>query len=252
MAPMNSTLTEGLRILELLASSAQPHALGELAQRLDLPKSRVHRLLQTWRDAGYVEQDEDRRYRIGLAPLALSHAWLARNPLRQAALPILHEGSQATGLDWVLVLRHRDAVLVAAGIYPDGRRLDAASSLGARLSLHASASGKCLLAWLDDAERARLLAAHPPQPITPRTLTTREALDADAALVRRRGWAWNDSENGEGVGSLAVALDASAPTAFLGLSGPRAVVAARVEDLSRQLLSLRDRLIAQLAPTAIA
>jgi DNA-binding IclR family transcriptional regulator len=249
---MNNTLTQGIRLLELLAESVEPHALSALAERLDLPKSQVHRLLQTWREAGYVEQDDDRRYRIGLAPLALSRAWLARHPLRQAALPILHEGSQATGLDWVLALRHRDQVLVVASIHPDGRRLDPTANLGTRLSLHASASGKCLLAWVAAEERARLLAAQPPVPITARTLTTVAALEADAALVRQRGWAWNDGENGEGVGSLAVALNPAAPDAFIGLSGPRAMLAARVEPLASDLMLRRDRLAAQLIPTAVA
>lgn len=242
---MNNTLSNGVRLLEHLAATAQAHGLGEVAQALDLPKSHVHRLLRSWCELGYVEQAPDRRYRIGLGPLVLSQALLAHHHLRAAALPVLHEGCQTTGLDWVLAQRHRDQVLIVAALYPDGRRLDPASSIGSRLSLHASASGKCLLTWLDPEERRHLLNDHPLEQLTARTLTSLDALERDAAAARARGWAWNDGESSDGVASLAVPIPgATAPTFFLGLAGPRGVVAARVDDLAKHLMAQRDRLVA--------
>ena len=47
-------------IIELLADGASEMPLGEIAERLDLPKSGAHRLLATLVDLGWAEQDRER------------------------------------------------------------------------------------------------------------------------------------------------------------------------------------------------
>ena len=85
---MNNTLANGLALLAELSATAQAHSVTELAGRLRVPKSHAHRLLQTLVEIGYAVQDGDRRYRIGLEPLAISKALLANHPLRIAAMPL--------------------------------------------------------------------------------------------------------------------------------------------------------------------
>src|SRR5207244_626541 len=46
-----------LGIIELLADGAREMPLGEIAERLALPKSGAHRLLTTLVDLGWAEQD---------------------------------------------------------------------------------------------------------------------------------------------------------------------------------------------------
>ena len=48
-----------LSIIELLADGAREMPLGEIAERLDLPKSGAHRLLATLVGLGWAEQDDD-------------------------------------------------------------------------------------------------------------------------------------------------------------------------------------------------
>ena len=51
-----------LGILELLAEGASALSLGEIAERLALPKSGAHRLLATLVDLGWAEKETERGY----------------------------------------------------------------------------------------------------------------------------------------------------------------------------------------------
>jgi IclR family transcriptional regulator, acetate operon repressor len=50
-------LDRAIDILELIHSSERPLALGEVADRIRIPKSAAHRILQDWSTRGYVEQE---------------------------------------------------------------------------------------------------------------------------------------------------------------------------------------------------
>ena len=57
---MNNTLVKGLQLLELLARSERALGVSDLAAKLALGKSNVHRLLQALVELGYVQKNEPR------------------------------------------------------------------------------------------------------------------------------------------------------------------------------------------------
>ena len=69
------------------------------------------------------------------------------------------------------------------------------SWVGKRFSLHSSALGKVLLAWLPEAELQQALAGIDWVPNTAHTITSPAAMRAHLQLVRARGWASDDEEN---------------------------------------------------------
>lgn len=158
---MNNTLANGLQLLATLATTAEAHSVTELAQRLELPKSHVHRLLQTLVESGYAIQDADRRYRIGMEPLAISKALLANHPLRQLARPHLHRLAEATGMDAIVSIPHRNGgALVLAGVYPNGEQRDLATAIGNRLGFPGTATGALFAVTIPEhADATRLPAA---------------------------------------------------------------------------------------------
>jgi IclR family transcriptional regulator, KDG regulon repressor len=120
---------------------------------------------------------------------------------------------------------------------------------GRRVPLHCTSSGKVLLAHLDDDQLAGLLAGMPMPALTPHTITDLEAMRAELARVRRRGWAEAVNEREIGVASVAAAIrdvdqnvvaaiSIGAPTIRLGPSRRRelaAVVVEAAEAVSRRL-----------------
>ena len=77
-----------------------PVGISALAQRLDMSKTTVHRLLQTLRGLGYVEQESDtERYRLTsrlfqLGAQALEHVDLVREADKE-----MRQIAQQTGLN---------------------------------------------------------------------------------------------------------------------------------------------------------
>lgn len=220
---MNNTLNNGLRLLETLAGQGRPATLASLAQELDLPRSHVHRLLQSWKAVGYVQQVEGKRYAIDLGPLVLSNSLLASHPIRLAALPILQEASNRTGDDWILCASHGDRIITLAGAYV-GRPLHAGVIPGHRMDPTRTATGRCRLAFDPTFEE-----------LHPRALDLQELEE-----IRDRGFA--KKIPGDILG-FAAPLGEGVPAYFIGTSGSRESMEARGErSIVADLLQQRHRL----------
>jgi DNA-binding IclR family transcriptional regulator len=87
-------------------------------------------------------------------------------------------------------------------IAPHGRRVLNIGWVGRRTPLHASSTGKMLLAFLPEADLDALLQ-EPLPPFTEHTITEPQALRADLALVRKRGYATGLEELEIGLNAVA-------------------------------------------------
>lgn len=216
-----SSVRNAARLLKAFSSREPEFGVTELAERLDLGKSTVHRLLATLVDEDLIEQDaETGRYRLGLAVHDLGGA---------SASTDLH----AAVLMPMSVLRNRTGETVHVGVL-DGRevvyveRLDSPHTLrlfvevGRRNAAHATGTGKCLLAFLPPDRLERLLAGGDLERKTPHTLTDRARLRRDLQESRRRGYAVNRHESEVGVISVAAPIrDATADVvAAMSVAGP--------------------------------
>ena len=93
--------------------------------------------------------------------------------------------------------------------------------LGQRTPLHATASGKVLLAYTDPVIAKEVLAAEL-QRYTPHTVTEPTSLEAELASVRERGWASTTEEFEIGLNALAAPVydGTGEVVAAVGVSGP--------------------------------
>jgi IclR family acetate operon transcriptional repressor len=216
-----STVGNAVRTLALLAEEG-PLRLTALAGRLGLGKSTTHLLLQTLREHGMVDYDPaTSTYRVGLrvfeigstaveqggfgARLVGAMEDLARRCNESVSLGVLSAGSV------LFVQRVESPEILRADIRP-----------GTRMPLHASASGKALLAAMTDAEVERLLPASPLPASARQTLRHRDDLLAEIRLIRERGYAKQDEEFVDGIAAVATpVLDASGRAlAALSIAGP--------------------------------
>lgn len=190
-------------LLRLLGITGRPLGLAELAAALDLPRPTAHGILRTLRDAGFVEQDAASRYLVGAALADLGRGGLDPHDLRAAAMNWADSLAGATALAVQMGVLRGHAVRVVHHVF----RPDASPQrllIGTDLPLHASALGKCLLAFAPvGVPRARDLDLHP---WTGRTPGTPAALDEHLGVARRRGWASDLGEYVPGYGGAAAPL----------------------------------------------
>jgi IclR family KDG regulon transcriptional repressor len=212
------------RLLAAFAPADRELGVTELARRLGLAKSTVHRLLTTLTREGLVERGTDRgHYRLGLRLYELGSRVPSRADLHLVAVGAVDELLSRTGESvHIAVLDGLDIVVVE-------RRetlatLQLANRLGCRHAAHATSAGKVLLAYLPLAERSALLDGQALVAATPYTITDRARLEEELAKVRSRGWAESAREHQIGLASLAAPIrDARGRVvAAVGIAGPAA------------------------------
>jgi DNA-binding IclR family transcriptional regulator len=218
---MNHTLANGLELLLFLADAPRPHGISELAQSLNLPKSHVHRLLQTLVENQYVEKDHKRRYVIGVGALRLGHALLRNIPIRQHALPAMQRAVRRIHLPMTLALPFGSSAITVAYVTHDGQIKQTSETLGGVLSPYASASGKLFLAFMPVKKRDATLKELDYTPMGPNTHRSAASLRKNLITIAKQDYSLNDRENGEESASLAVPIRNVAGNVFacLGLSG---------------------------------
>jgi IclR family KDG regulon transcriptional repressor len=201
-----STVRNAARLLKVFRSREADLGVSELARRLGLGKSTVHRMLTTLAAEGLIEQNpQTGGYRLGIVMFELGEAVRVHLDLHAAVGQVLGELRAQTGeSSQVGVLDGHEVVYVD--------RLESAHSLrlftetGRRVPVHCTSSGKVLLAYLPEARRRAVLQAAPLIAMTPHTITSAEQLAAELTRVRRRGWAEAVNEREIGVASIAAPI----------------------------------------------
>lgn len=191
-------LARGLAILELFTSEEPSLSLSDIVAALGLNKSTAFRFLSTLEAMGYLEREPStRRYRPSLKVLRLGFRAINLE-VRQVARPHLERLAQELGETVSLgVLRGTDVV------YIDRVRnraiVGVTLGLGSQLPAHTTTIGKVLLADLPPDELTTFLESVRFEELTPRTLTTGEALLTELNIVRTQGYAICDEELAPGL-----------------------------------------------------
>jgi IclR family acetate operon transcriptional repressor len=204
----------------LLALGDAPDGLGtnEIARRTGVNASTVSRLLSTLAEDGLVHRaDGGGPVRLGPRLVELGNAALAGLGIRELARPHLVELAEATGETATLSLPAEEATFTVDYVQSSSS-VRSVAEVGRPSVLHATATGKVLLAHREGVPAGRLAA------YTPRTITDPELLAREVARTRERGWAQAVGEREEDLNAVAApVLDVHGElTAILGLQGPSA------------------------------
>lgn len=229
-----------IRALQILKMFDDTHPTWELQQLTDasgLNKTTLFRILGALEAEGLLERAEDGRYRLGSEMIALGGRAARTNNLRSVSHQHLRHLTEHTGETSTLEVLHADAqgwvMLVIDEVL--GRYLvGAAQYIGSRLPIHATSTGKAVLAFTDEAARSRIVPQPLPQ-FTELTVRTAEELDAHLADVRRRGYAVAMGELERGLVAISAPIfDVDgAVRAALSLTGPSVRVRAdAIESLA--------------------
>lgn len=185
------TANRVLDILELLAESPAGSALRDLSKQLDAPKSSLLPLLRTLTERGYISHN-DQGYRLGTKVLELSSGLDTERDLRQLAHDHLVALRNQTDESTILARLTSDRKAVVYIDKVEGHhRILAAAKIGETRPLHATSSGKLLLANMPAAEREETLNRLELTRFTDKTITDRQQLMAEIDDILRQGFCIN-------------------------------------------------------------
>lgn len=217
---MDTTIIKGFRLLEELVRCREPQGVAELAKRLDMSKSNVHRVLQTLVALGYVVGSGG-RYFVTLKVWSLGLQVIERVDIKRMARPVMQrlaEESQET----VHLSIYEQGNVVYIDKIEGSHPIRAYTEIGGRAPAYCVATGKALLAHQTEDEIERVLEGL--ERHSPNTIVAPEAMRLTLAQVRDNRYAINRGEWREqvsGVGAPVWNAD-DFPIAAIGISGPAA------------------------------
>lgn len=206
-----------LDLLEHMTAAGGEIGLSQLATESGLPLPTIHRLLGTLVRRGYARRLPSRRYALGarLVPLGES----AGRALGAWARPHLAQLVDELGETANMAMLDGDMVVYVAQV-PSQHSMRMFTEVGRRVHVHCTGVGKAVLAQLSD-DDVRAIAARVQLPAqTPQTITDLDALLAELATVRSRGYAVDNGEQEIGVCCFAVPVPGALTPTALSISGP--------------------------------
>jgi IclR family acetate operon transcriptional repressor len=218
------TLTKTLSVLDLFTDVQDEWSVTEIGHTLALPVATTHRIVRSLSDHGYLQRTERARYRLDERALDLGFRAVETLDVRAALHPLLRELGQETDETVILSVpdvRRRCARCVDR--IETNHPLRLSLDIGECTPLHAGASSKAVLAFLDPTTAEDILA-HPLERVAPRTITNPDRLREELQLIRSRAWAYSYEETDIGAwgvaapvltlgGNLVAVIGAIGPTA---------------------------------------
>jgi DNA-binding IclR family transcriptional regulator len=214
------SVDRAIAILYLLAQRGGA-GVTEVAAELGVHKSTAFRLIAALENGSLIEQDGERgKYHLGRGVLRLAAATAARLELPTESRPVCRRLAAELGeaVD-VGILDSGEATSILQEYAPSA--ITGRNWLGQRTPLHATASGKMLLACTDAVTLKEVLASELHR-YTPQTVVEPTVLEAELAKVRERGWASTAEELEIGLNAVAAPIydGTGEVVAAVGVSGP--------------------------------
>ena len=231
-----------LDILLCFNSNENALSMTQIAERVDIHKSTVHRLLATLEAKRFLQRDKvTGLYRLGFQLVELASLVLMDMDLPRWAGPYLQRLADDCGETVDLAALDGDHV-VYLQVVDSPQRLKIAAAVGQRLPAFCTATGKAFLAFLPADQVNRILALGQPR-YTDGTLTTPADLQRDLAATRERGFAMSEQEFESDINAVAAPIrDASGyPIGAIAIVGPAfRLPRERMLSLGRQVLAATD------------
>lgn len=235
-------------MLRALAAAPGGLSQAELAERLSLARTTVHRILGALEDEGLVAVSRSRgRYRLGPQVARLAESMrvdligrvrpyleaLSRELDETVDLSVLDHG-RVTFLDQV-VARHM---------------LRAVSAVGESFPAHSCAPGKAMMSGLSAGALRDVLPGRL-EALTPNTLTTVTGLRRELEAVRERGYALDLEEHTLGICAVGAAVVTGDGTPMaISVPMPTQRFPGREREVAEQLQATCVRIPAELGVTA--
>ncbi len=214
-----------VNLLQCVAEESPEFTLKELAERLGLPQSTVHRLLQVLVKADMIERTNEQAYRVGTELFRVASLIHQKFDVQRVAHPYLRALWKQWGETCSFCLyKPSSKTAMVADTIRSPHVLQYALEPFTELSLAWGSMGRVILAHLSDEDVDAVLAESPRGTITGRRLPARTKLREELQLIRQRGYAvYEDHEfadvagisaplfgaNGQVLGCLSVTMPGS-------------------------------------------
>jgi IclR family KDG regulon transcriptional repressor len=230
---VSTTVAKALAVLEYVALERLT-TIAQLSERTGLPRSTLHRLIGTLIEQGYLYRTAHGHYRVSFKLWRIGSTAVDYDSIRENARAVLSQlVNETSETAHYSVYEDGYAVYVEKldGLHP----IRSYTAIGGRSPAYATATGKALLAWQDEAEISRV--ARGARRFTDTTRVGTAEILAEMKRIRESGYAINYGEWRHGVWGIAAPVlgPAGDILAAVGISGPEERFKSALESLSTKV-----------------
>lgn len=213
------SVDRALALLEEVAGEPEGMTLSAIAERTGLNPSTCHHLVSTLAARGFLTHlSRSRGYALGPKIREL-HEQQERDAEPSALLSEdLRLLGERLGHGVQLAVLSETSLMTKLSFPSPGDCLDEPGEVEKMTALHATATGKSILAWIPDTELVRIISANGLTRYTDRTITSLSGLVEELRLVRRRKYAIDDEEFREGIVCIGSAIREGAGAVVASIS----------------------------------
>lgn len=195
-----------LEILELLSQTKEGYGLGEIATLLKIPKGSLFPVIHTLEDKKYISIDRQTlKYTLGIKCYEIGNRYISNiNVAEEIQAVVKKVVCQCGETSHFAILDGRETVYLMKEESPETIRM--VSSVGKRISAHATAIGKALLSMYDK-EVIKELYHSGLEQITPKTITDMEILCSQIEEIKKEKVAYESEESSLNVTCIAVPIE---------------------------------------------
>lgn len=245
-------VVRALRLLKIFDSQQAEWGLNELLEVAKLNKTTLFRLLSALESEGLLQRTENGTYRLGAEVIALGGRAMRHNPLRVVARPLMSQLANRTKeritLEMLVTNWDGTHAMLVLDEVKSAHLLGVNQFIGSRLPIHATSTGKALLAFLPEDE-LEIVLQQKLATITPQTLTSETQLRPVLTTIRQQGYATAMSELEIGLMATAAPIFnyEGEPIAALSIVGPSVRVdETRLHQLAQEAKSVASTISYQL------
>jgi DNA-binding IclR family transcriptional regulator len=241
-------------VLECFSGLERELSVLQIARRTALPRTTVHRLVDSLRAVGFLEQEaRGGNYRLGLRLFGLGNAALINMPLHREAAPFVDTLAKLSGETVHLCVFDGSQMVFVERGHERARPHNVVTTMEAT-PCHSTGVGKAALAFQPPAVIERVIGCGL-QRFTRNTIVSPEALHLELATIRRRGYAIDDCEHEPDLTCIAAPIRNSSGRVFAALSisgATRRMESHRREDLVALVTSHARQISVQLGYQPLA
>ncbi|HEX7426729.1 MAG TPA: IclR family transcriptional regulator [Mycobacterium sp.] len=215
------SVDRAVSVLEILAQRGEA-GVSEVAADIGVHKSTAFRLPAALEERELVEQTQERgKYRLGFGILRLASAVPGQLDVTRQARSVCEQLAAQLG-ETVNIAVRRSHFVVNIDQARGPSAVATHNWVGELTPLHATSSGKVLLAYMTPEERREVLAASRLTRLTAHTITSQRELEAQVEAAARDGYAFSVEELEDGLNAVAAPVrdHTGGGIAALSVSGP--------------------------------
>ncbi len=198
------SISRAMNILEIVIQH-EPIGVTKVSNITDIHKSTVYRILNTLVHLGYVSQNKDGKYHVGLKLFEIGSKAINNLDLRQTVSPYLKEIQEKTGETIHLGVLDYMEIIYIDKVESD-KTIRMHSKIGKRSYAHSTSLGKVILAYSDDDIIERIIKEKGLPKLATNTITEPDEFRNHLQKVNEQGFALDEEENEIGIRCIAAPI----------------------------------------------